>query len=338
MRTGQPFSWLLTQNILWEASSEHGHSISDLHPCSLPAATPGPHWAVSSHGQDRPHLPLSNCPSSPGTETADLSVSSARGPLWHLHTRHGTLSPVLAETTWVKDHEKGCLPRSIKPFCTYSLPLFLVSKLCFIFFMTYGTWINAQILNIPGGILHLNRDSLQKEDTASPASSCPQDPSLVTYTCVQWPSDVPRAVLQAFQHVKWQGSQQAAVSSAHWQDRNSWLLRTSYTLKGLPWWLNGKEPAWQCRRCKFKPWLLKIPWRRKWQPTPVFLPRESRGQRRATVCVAAKIQTGPGDWTTKEQSILRWKMDRREKIILGNSLCLWLLWKQNYWAKLTTMI
>ena len=116
------------------------------------------------------------------------------------------------------------------------------------------------------------------------------------------------------------------------------LTFTHKLLKGLPWWLNGKEPAWQCRRCKFKPWLLKIPWRRKWQPTPVFSPRESRGQRRATVCVAAKIQTGPGDWTTKEQSILRWKMDRREKIILGNSLCLWLLWKQNYWAKLTTMI
>ena len=26
-------------------------------------------------------------------------------------------------------------------------------------------------------------------------------------------------------------------------------------------------------------WVGKIPWRRKWQPTPVFLPGESRGQR-----------------------------------------------------------
>ena len=38
---------------------------------------------------------------------------------------------------------------------------------------------------------------------------------------------------------------------------------------------------------------------------------------------------------SKEQSIPQWKMNRRKKIILGNSLRLWLLWKQNYWAKLT---
>ena len=34
-----------------------------------------------------------------------------------------------------------------------------------------------------------------------------------------------------------------------------------------------------CRRSRFNPWVRKIPWRRKWQPTPVFLPRESHGQR-----------------------------------------------------------
>ena len=30
---------------------------------------------------------------------------------------------------------------------------------------------------------------------------------------------------------------------------------------------------------RFGPWVRKIPWGRKWQPTPVFLPRESHGQR-----------------------------------------------------------
>ena len=35
----------------------------------------------------------------------------------------------------------------------------------------------------------------------------------------------------------------------------------------------------QCRRCRFDPWVGKIPWRRKWQPTPVFLPGKSHGQR-----------------------------------------------------------
>ena len=36
-------------------------------------------------------------------------------------------------------------------------------------------------------------------------------------------------------------------------------------------------PAMQ--ELRFDPWVEKIPWRRKWQPTPVFLPGESHGQR-----------------------------------------------------------
>ena len=35
-----------------------------------------------------------------------------------------------------------------------------------------------------------------------------------------------------------------------------------------------------CRRCGFYPWVWKIPWGRKWQPTLAFLPGESYGQRR----------------------------------------------------------
>ena len=45
---------------------------------------------------------------------------------------------------------------------------------------------------------------------------------------------------------------------------------------------SGKELACQCRSHKrrgFDPWVGKIPWRRAWQPTPVFLPGESHGQR-----------------------------------------------------------
>ena len=48
---------------------------------------------------------------------------------------------------------------------------------------------------------------------------------------------------------------------------------------GLPWWLSVKESACQCRRGSFNPWVRKIPWRRKWQPTSVFLPGKSHGQR-----------------------------------------------------------
>ena len=39
----------------------------------------------------------------------------------------------------------------------------------------------------------------------------------------------------------------------------------------FPGGTNGKEP----KKCEFNPWVGKIPWRRKWQPTPVFLPGES---------------------------------------------------------------
>ena len=49
-----------------------------------------------------------------------------------------------------------------------------------------------------------------------------------------------------------------------------------------------KEPACQCRR--FLPWVRKIPWRKKWQPTPVFLPGKSHGQRSLV---------GHGPWNLK---------------------------------------
>ena len=49
---------------------------------------------------------------------------------------------------------------------------------------------------------------------------------------------------------------------------------------GLPRWLSVcKEPSCQCRRHRFNPWIRKISWRRKWQPTPVFLPGISHGHR-----------------------------------------------------------
>ena len=47
----------------------------------------------------------------------------------------------------------------------------------------------------------------------------------------------------------------------------------------LPRWYSGKEFDFQCRRLRFNTWVRKIPWRRKWQPTLVFLPGESHGQR-----------------------------------------------------------
>ena len=45
---------------------------------------------------------------------------------------------------------------------------------------------------------------------------------------------------------------------------------------------SGKEPTcqrWRHKRHRFDRWVGKIRWRRTWQPTPVFLPGESHGQR-----------------------------------------------------------
>ena len=58
---------------------------------------------------------------------------------------------------------------------------------------------------------------------------------------------------------------------------------------------SGEEPTCQCKRHKrhsFDPWVGQIPWSRKWQPTPLFLPGESHGQRGwwATVHEVAKSQ------------------------------------------------
>ena len=52
---------------------------------------------------------------------------------------------------------------------------------------------------------------------------------------------------------------------------------TNYS--GLPRWPSGEETACQYRRHRFNPWIRKIPWRRKWRPTAVFLPGKSQGQR-----------------------------------------------------------
>ena len=48
---------------------------------------------------------------------------------------------------------------------------------------------------------------------------------------------------------------------------------------GLPWWLSSRKSACQYKRPRFDPWVGKIPWRREWLPTPVFLPGKSHRQR-----------------------------------------------------------
>ena len=67
--------------------------------------------------------------------------------------------------------------------------------------------------------------------------------------------------------------------------------------RGLPWWLSGKESTCQCRTRRFNPWVRKIPWRRKWQPTLVCLPGKSHGQRSLV---------GYSPWGLKESDTTQW--------------------------------
>ena len=82
-----------------------------------------------------------------------------------------------------------------------------------------------------------------------------------------------------------------------------WVL-TIYT-RGFPSWLSGKESACQCRRWGFNLWVGKIPWRRKWELTPVFLPGKFHGQR----SLVGYSPWGPRighNWTTKQQQCIPW--------------------------------
>ena len=53
-----------------------------------------------------------------------------------------------------------------------------------------------------------------------------------------------------------------------------------YLFRGLPGGSVVKTPLANAgdKRCRFDPWIRKTPWRRKWSPTPVFLPEKFHGQ------------------------------------------------------------
>ena len=65
----------------------------------------------------------------------------------------------------------------------------------------------------------------------------------------------------------------------------------------LPKQLRGEESAWECRRCGFDPWVRKIPGRRTWQPTPVFLPGKVHEQRSLAGYSPRESQKAGHDWS-----------------------------------------
>ena len=96
--------------------------------------------------------------------------------------------------------------------------------------------------------------------------------------------------------------QKIGCSKANWQEaidesycgllfprtiRSSLALGPSAKNFGLLRWLSGKESTCPCRRhrrLEFDHWNEEIPWSRKWQPTPVFLPEKFHGLRSLAGC------------------------------------------------------
>ena len=128
------------------------------------------------------------------------------------------------------------------------------------------------------------------------------------------------------------------VSLPLWGYQGTWVplflvFRLNVLSRGslrLPCWLSGKESACQCRRCQFDLWVRKIPWRKKWQPPPVFLPGKPHGQRslagyspwgckRVRHDLAAKQQQKSSLSSRKELGIVQTNHK------CSSSLCQWLV-------------
>ena len=81
------------------------------------------------------------------------------------------------------------------------------------------------------------------------------------------------------------------------------VLRSTTGYRQLPWfiglsrWCRGNESARRCKRCKFNPCVGKIPWRRKWHSTPVFLPGKFHGKRSLE---------GNSPWSPKVLDMTEW--------------------------------
>ena len=108
----------------------------------------------------------------------------------------------------------------------------------------------------------------------------------------------------------WQATVPGVTKS--WTQLSNWA---QWEESGFPWWLSGRESACWCRRCRrrgFDPWVRKIPWRRKWQPAPVFLPGESHGQGSLVGYSLSGCHRVRHDLMTKHQCVrvIQWKSQR----------------------------
>ena len=94
----------------------------------------------------------------------------------------------------------------------------------------------------------------------------------ISYCCFLPQSYLPTNPFSSLKYYHFLESRNCPLLSLYFRH---WLQ----SLRSFPGSTSGKEPACQCRRQGLNPWVRKMPWRRAWQSTSVFLPGESYGQR-----------------------------------------------------------
>ena len=94
-----------------------------------------------------------------------------------------------------------------------------------------------------------------------------------------------------------------------------WPLKFTFNLKfllkylpslGFPGGSDGKESTCNAGDLGLIPGLVKIPWRRAWQPTPVFLPGKAHGQRSLVGYSPWGCKESRHNWVTKHGTAYRY--------------------------------
>ena len=103
-------------------------------------------------------------------------------------------------------------------------------------------------------------------------------------------------------------------------------INTYVYVMRLPRWCSGKESACQCRRLEFDSWVRKIPWNKKWQPTPGFLLGKLHGQRSLEGC---------SPWGCRESDMTDQLSMHRTHVYI---ICVYLMYKyifrSNIWSNI----
>ena len=113
-----------------------------------------------------------------------------------------------------------------------------------------------------------------------------------------------------------------------WTNREAWRAAVHGMAKSRTWLSNWTELNWKyplvaqmlknllaMRKTQFDPWVRKIPCRREWLPTPVFLPGEFHGQRRlASYSPQGQIESDMTEWLTLSKQSQGYKRFTRETV------------------------